>query len=288
MNIRNDAPVKELFVLDKIRIYRKIVADAYSLLIAHTRTLFVSVWPICFFTGMMLTVCCYCAHQDNVLLSYIADTLFFLLGLLMVALMIQVLNQVLKGYDNQEVMLPYKYGKQSLSSLLAHSLGSWVILLSNCVLGAAILFLAVFFFPQLTVVMVIACLFIGFLQVPFTLGLFRHAVLAQPVAASLRYGFCRTFRYFGSTLFLLFVSGVLFGLLGFVLCLPLEVLDLSISQSDFAVASGDPTDIPAYIYILYYMLSIFLFTILSYLLLIPVIPQILHARSLYLLEHTGR
>jgi hypothetical protein len=66
--------------------------------------------------------------------------------------------------------------------------------------------------------------------------------------------------------------------------LPLEILSLSISLSDLATIQGDPTDIPSYMFTVYYFLAVVLLTMSTYFLLIYIIPQILHISSLLVPE----
>ncbi len=283
MNIRNDEAVKELFVLDRIRNYRRIVSDSYSLLIANTRTLYVSVWPVCLVVGLFMSARLCFAHQQT-LLAHLVDGLCVLIFLMSVAVMIHVVCHVLVDYSGKEVMSAYRYSRHGVKSLLREAFPTLLILVFDAVVSFGLLILGFFLISYSVAAVVVAALLIAFLQIPFSLALFRRAVKLQPVGTSLDYGFRHTFRYFGSTLFLLFVSVVLLMLLGVILCLPLEVLDLSVSQSYIAVASGDPTDLPSYINTLYYLLAVVLFSFSSYLVLIPVIPQILHAHSLWRME----
>ena len=136
------------------------------------------------------------------------------------------------------------------------------------------------YYINVPAVIVIALLLIIFLQVPFTLATYYQALKETPVVASLKYGFRNSFRHFGATFFLLFISTIIICTLSFIFCMPLEILSLSINLSDIAAMQGDPTDIPSYILTVYYFLAIVLLTISNYFLLITIIPQILHVSSL--------
>ena len=287
MNIRNDEPERELFVLEKTRNYRRIVADSYSLLIANTRTLFVSVWPVCFVVGLVLSARLYFVHQQT-FVSRLADGLCVLFVLMAAAVMIHVVHHVLEDYSGKEVMNAFRYSRRGMKSLMKEACGTFLILVIDATVSFSLLLSGFLLISHFMATVVVSVLLIAFLQVPFVLALFRRVVKLKPVGAAIIYGFRNTFRYFGSTLFLLFVSVVLLVLLGVVLCLPLEVLELSVSQSYAAVASGDPTDLPSYIYSLYHILAVVLFTFYCYLMLIPVVPQILHAHSLGIADKSGR
>ena len=280
MNIRTNEPVKEPFILNKKRSYRNIVSDTYSLVISKTRTLFLSVYPLCLLVGIMSAVMLY-AMRTASFLQYVYSAVYILLFVFITSLLIHIARKVLSDYGSQDTMVRFNYKKDFKGIIQPASATSLVILL-NVLVSFTLLLSANF--TNIPMVMAVSLLLITFLQVPFTLATYHQALNAISVAISLKYGFRNTFRHFGATFFLLFISTIIICALSFIFCLPLEILSLSISLSDLATIQGDPTDIPSYMFTVYYFLAVVLLTMSTYFLLIYIIPQILHISSLLVPE----
>ena len=280
MNIRTNEPVKEPFILNKKRSYRNIVSDTYSLMISKTRTLFLSVYPLCLIVGIMSAVMLY-AMRTTSFLQYVYSAVYTLLFVFITSLLIHIARKVLSDYGSQDTMVRFNYKKDFKGIIQPASATSLVILL-NVLVSFTLLLSANF--TNIPMVMAVSLLLITFLQVPFTLATYHQALNATSGAISLKYGFRNTFRHFGATFFLLFISTIIICALSFIFCLPLEILSLSISLSDLATIQGDPTDIPSYMFTVYYFLAVVLLTMSTYFMLIYIIPQILHISSLLALE----
>jgi hypothetical protein len=280
MNIRTNEPVKEPFILNKKRNYRNIVSDTYSLMISKTRTLFLSVYPLCLLVGIMSAVMLY-AMRTASFLQYVYSAVYILLFVFITSLLIHIARKVLSDYGSQDTMVRFNYKKDFKGIIQPASATSLVILL-NVLVSFTLLLSANFI--NIPMVMAVSLLLITFLQVPFTLATYHQALNTTSVAISLKYGFRNTFRHFGATFFLLFISTIIICALSFIFCLPLEILSLSISLSDLATIQGDPTDIPSYMFTVYYFLAVVLLTMSTYFLLIYIIPQILHISSLLVPE----
>jgi|GEM_PF-5906921 len=276
MNIRNNEPVKELFILRKKRNYRNVVADTYSLMISKTRTLFLSVYPLCLFMGLITTIMLF-AMRTTPFLQYVYSIVCALMFVFITSLLIHIVKKVLSEYSSHDTMGRFCYKNDFKNLIRPASMTSTVILFDALVSFALI---SGSYYINVPAVIVIALLLIIFLQVPFTLATYYQALKETPVVASLKYGFRNSFRHFGATFFLLFISTIIICTLSFIFCMPLEILSLSINLSDIAAMQGDPTDIPSYILTVYYFLAIVLLTISNYFLLITIIPQILHVSSL--------
>jgi hypothetical protein len=280
MNIRTNEPVKEPFILNKKRNYRNIVSDTYSLMISKTRTLFLSVYPLCLLVGIMSAVMLY-AMRTASFLQYVYSAVYILLFVFITSLLIHIARKVLSDYGSQDTMVRFNYKKDFKGIIQPASATSLVILL-NVLVSFTLLLSANFI--NIPMVMAVSLLLITFLQVPFTLATYHQALNTTSVAISLKYGFRNTFRHFGATFFLLFIYTIIICALSFIFCLPLEILSLSISLSDLATIQGDPTDIPSYMFTVYYFLAVVLLTMSTYFLLIYIIPQILHISSLLVPE----
>lgn len=129
-----------------------------------------------------------------------------------------------------------------------------------------------------------------FLIIPFVVVAFLLAVPWNLTLSALLYsddgawrcvkdGFRWSRRSFGSTLMLVFLSTVILALVACIAFLPLFVLNLAISASNAAVACGDPTDLPSYVYVVHFVLSVLLMGIVAFASLVWLLPQWLHYYS---------
>ena len=123
------------------------------------------------------------------------------------------------------------------------------------------------------------------LCVPFALSqLNMVADDTASIGSSLKFGFTKCLRHFGSTLLILFIATIIFIVLGIIGSLPTLILQWAIAASDASVAVGDPTDLPPYVHGLSFFFIIFATAFATLSTLYGWIAGFLHIHSVFAKE----
>ena len=117
-------------------------------------------------------------------------------------------------------------------------------------------------------------------SVPFTVSFSGMAFSEEHSFKRCLEGARLGFSGFWGTMMLVFLSFLILGTVTLVLFLPIFVINLAISASNTAVSYGDPTDLPNYVYVLHFFLTIILMTTATFSSLIGFISQYLRYYSL--------
>lgn len=277
--MKNSKQNKSVYVLFKSRSYRANFNEALELLTANIKTFIVSLFPPALATGLMLAVLFIIFRHIGGRSLIIVASIAILLITYFTAILRQGLKEMMKDYPQTNTVRQLHWKKDTKTVLLG-ALTSFYLLFLQVVILCALITLTALLHVKLIYVLVPAILVILFLVVPFNLSLNQLQYGDSNFFQSSVNGFKSTAHYYGSTLILLFISLSVF-LLVFAICyLPIFILNLTIAASNEAVSLGDATDLPTAVFVLHFILSLVLLSIVHFSSLFWAVPQYFHYFSL--------
>ncbi|MFA6819380.1 MAG: hypothetical protein WCR53_02375 [Bacteroidaceae bacterium] len=277
--MKNSKQNKPVCILFKSRSYRANFNEALEFLTANIKTFIVSLFPPAVATGLLLATL-FVIFRHTAGHSFIIVTgIGVLLITYFTAVLRQGLKEMMKDYQRTNTVRQLHWKKDTKTVLLG-ALTSFYLLFLQVIILCALIALTALLHVKLVYVLSPVIVVILFLIVPFNLSLNQLQYGEGNFFQSIINGFKSTVHYYGSTLILLFISLCVF-LLVFAICyLPIFILNLSIAASNEAVSLGDPTDLPMSVFVLHFILSLILLSIIHFSSLLWALPQYFHYFSL--------
>lgn len=274
-------PHSRPLVLRKSRSYRAGFNEAWSLLVSNLMPLLRSLALPSLIIGLVLAVLFALWRVSSPVAAITEGALALLLVLYVAAVMICIVRRLVTqnlDFETRRIR-PVKAIKGSVE-FVGEALTPFYALVVFTVVLALLAFGAVKAMsvsPYLIIPFIILALL---LSVPWNLTLSALLYSDEGTWPCIKNGFRRSWRSFGSTLMLVFLSVVLLGIIFCIAYLPLFILNLAITASGAAVAYGDPTDLPSSVYVLHFALSVILMGFVAFACLIWLLPQWLHFFSI--------
>lgn len=274
MKIRNNEVKKEVFCLNQKRGYRTVITDSFWIILTYIKTWFLSVWPLCLVLGCLFTL------LFN-FRGYIPSLAGSILTAYVLSLMVHISHSVLESSTEREDALLFPFSYKKIRHQLSPAGTTFLTIISFALVSAVLWLLAYRFLwghlwvyivtSVITLVLIILCI----------LSIYYQVVFKSSLIEAVKWSFSNIFRLFWKTLFISFFSSCMCAVLGFFLALPILILDKNIQLSNQAVALGDPTDFPDYMFWCTPILSIILLSLASVLFLLMTVPFHLQMHSIY-------
>lgn len=274
MNNKRDMTI-HLFV---VRSYRKSFQGSLDFLFTNIKTFFQSLWQPCLFVGLVLALLFVVIRVSSNTLIIAECGVSLLLILLALAIIYKIVAQMVFQYNETNELKPF-YLKKNFGKVFRESLNIFFLFVLEFAIfilltyGTFIVSIKNFY---VWILLLFVCMI---LIVPFALAQGAILISNKSFFKSIKSGliFCK--HYFGSTLILLILSGLVDGIVFIILYLPLIILNLSISASNHALSIGDPSDLPFSVYVIHFILTLVLMSVFVFCLLIPILSKIFHYGS---------
>ena len=274
--IKQSRPV---YVLFKSRSYRADYNESVSLLMTNIKTFLFSLFPPAVASGLVFAVVfILLRHAAGYALVAEAGIALLLLAFL-VALLRQVLNEMMKDFPQTNALKRIKW-KTDVKGLLRNTLKPFYLLLLQLLVCIALFAVGYSMQGKSVWVWLPVAAAVVFLVVPFNLSLNSLQYSGTGFLPAIVQGFKSVRHYYGSTLILLFLSLIVLALVSVLCFLPIFILNMAISASNEALALGDLSDLPTSVYVWHFVLSLVLFAVMQFSLLLWAFPQYFHHFSL--------
>lgn len=268
-------------IIAKNRSYRSDFSEGWKIFILNLGPLLKSLWVPCCTVGLVLATLFAVWRLSSPVATMIEGVGALLLVLYAFSVIVCMMRHLLHVCFDPATrhILPIR-PLRDLRHFLGAALAPFYLLVSELVVVGFIVWGGMNLFnihPLLIAVpVIVACI----VSVPFTVS-FSGLVFSDEHSIKRAWEGARMgFSGFWGTLMLIFLSALIVGGITILLFLPIFILNLAISASHTAVSYGDPTDLPDYVYILHFLMTILLMAMATFCCLIAFFPQYLRYFSL--------
>jgi hypothetical protein len=268
-------------IISKSRSYRSDFNEGWKIFILNIPALLKSLWVPCCAAGVVLAILFAVWRLSSPVAAAIEGVVALLLILYIISVMTCATGHLLRTrIDLTTRRIQPVRPLKDLLCFCSAALSPFYLLVVEFVVLGLIAWGGTKLFnvnPSLVSVAVALALIVS---VPFAVSFSGLVFSEEHSMKRLWEGARLSFSNFWGTLMLVFLSLLIVGIIIMLLFLPIFILNLAISASHAAVTYGDPTDLPNYVYVLHFFITVLLMSMAAFSCLIGIFPQYLHYFSL--------